>query len=132
MAHAVEIILARQLASELAIPLLLVDARGDTLFYNEPAEAIFGRQFDEVDALPFEERTALLAPRRDDGQPLPVTLLPGMLAMRERRLAHARFSVRGLDGVLRPIEATGVPIESARGHVLGALIAMSQGRMAHP
>lgn len=132
MAHAVEIILAKQLASGLAVPVLLVDARGDTLFYNEPAEAIFGRHFDEIDALPFEERTTMLAPRRDDGQPLSVELLPGMLAMRERRPAHARFRISGLDGVLRAVEATAVPIQSARGHVLGALIAMSQGRMAHP
>jgi PAS domain-containing protein len=132
MDHAVEIILARQLASELAVPALLVDARGDTLFYNEPAEAILGRQFDEVDALPFEERTTMLAPRRDDGQPLPVELLPGMLAMRERRPAHAQFRICGLDGILRAVEATAVPIESARGNVLGALITMWQRQMAHP
>jgi PAS domain-containing protein len=132
VAHHVEIILARKLASELAVPALLVDSRGDTLFYNEPAEAIFGRRFDEIDALPFEERTTLLSPRRDDGQPLPAELLPGMLAMRERRPAHAQFRIHGLDGVLRAVEATAVPIESAHGHVLGALIAMWQGSMAHP
>jgi PAS domain-containing protein len=132
MDHAVEIILARQLASGLAVPVLLVDARGDTLFYNEPAEAILGRQFDEIDALPFEERTTMLAPRRDDGELLPVELLPAMQAMRERRPAHAQFHIRGLDGILRAVEATAVPIESARGHVLGALIAMWQGHMAHP
>jgi PAS domain-containing protein len=62
MAHDVELILARQLASGLAVPVLLVDARGDTLFYNEPAEAIFGRRFDAIDALPFEERAAMQAP----------------------------------------------------------------------
>ena len=132
MAHPVEIILARHLASELVVPFLLIDARGDTLYYNEPAEAIFGRRFDEIDALPFEERTTMLAPRRDDGQPLPAELLPGMLAMRERRPAHAQFCIHGLDGVLRAVEATAVPIESADGHVLGALIAMWQGHMAHP
>src|SRR4051794_35850271 len=55
MAIAVELILARQLASGLTVPVLLVDARGDTLFYNEPAEVIFGRSFDEITALPFEE-----------------------------------------------------------------------------
>ncbi len=132
MAHAVELILARQLASGLAVPVLLVNDRGDTLFYNEPAEAIFGRAFDEIDALPFEERAAMLAPRRENGAPLPVEQLPGMLAMRERRPAHAEFYIHGLDGILRPIEATAVPVESAGGHVLGALIVMWQGHMAHP
>jgi PAS domain-containing protein len=132
MDYAVEIILARQLASELAVPVLLVDARGDTLFYNEPAEAIFGRQFDQIDSLPFEERTTMLAPRRGDGRALPAELLPGMMAMRERRPAHARLRIHGLDGAPRAVEAIALPIESARGHVLGALIAMWQGDMAHP
>lgn len=132
MANAVELILARQLASGLAVPVLLVDARGDTLFFNEPAEAIFGRRFDEIDALPFEERTAMLAPRRESGEPLPVEELPGMLAMRERRPAHAEFYIYGLDGTLRAVEATAMPLESAGGHVLGALIVLWQGHMAHP
>ncbi|MEO5703886.1 MAG: PAS domain-containing protein [Candidatus Limnocylindrales bacterium] len=130
--HAVELILARQLASGLAVPVLLVDARGDTLFYNEPAEAIFGRAFDEIDALPFEQRAAMLAPRGSDGQPLPVEQLPGMLAMRERRPAHAEFYLHGLDGVLRAIEATAIPVESAGGHVLGTMVVMWEGHMAHP
>jgi PAS domain-containing protein len=132
MAHPVELILARQFASGLAVPVLLVDARGDTLFYNEPAEAILGRHFDEVDALPFEERTTMLAPLRENGEPLPVDQLPGMIAMRERGPAHSEFHMHSLDGVLRRVEATAIPIESAGGHVLGAFIVLSQGHMAHP
>jgi PAS domain-containing protein len=132
MAQAVEIILARQFASGLSVPVLLVDARGDTLFYNEPAEAIFGRRFDEIDALPFEERATILAPRRQDGEPLPVEQLPGMLAMREHRAAHAEFYIHGLDGVLRAVEATAIPVESAGGEVLGTLVVMAQEQMVHP
>jgi PAS domain-containing protein len=132
MAYAVELILARQFASGLTVPVLLVDAHGDTLFYNEPAESVFGRRFDEIDALPFEERSALLAPRRQSGEPLPVDELPGMLAMRDRRSAHADIYINGLDGVLRAVEVTAIPIESAGGHVLGAFIVLSEDHMAHP
>jgi PAS domain-containing protein len=132
MTHEVELILARQHASVLGVPVLLVDARGDTLFFNEPAEAILGRRFDEVDALPFEERAAILAPRRENGDPLAVDQLPGMIAMRERRPAHAAFYIHGLDGVLRPIEVTAIPLESAGGRVLGALVVVTEGHMAHP
>jgi PAS domain-containing protein len=131
----VELILARQLAGGLAVPVLLVDDRGDTVFFNEPAEVMFGRRFDEVNALPFEERTALLAPRHVDGRTLPVGELPGMRAMRERRPAHAAFHMHGLDGVLRPVEATAIPLENARGHVLGALVvlwALEPGPSATP
>jgi PAS domain-containing protein len=132
MSQAIELILARQLASGLAVPALLVDARGDTLFYNEPAEAIFARPFDEIDALPAGERAAMFAPRRETGEPLPVDLLPSMIAMRERRPAHAELTIQGFDGILRAVEATSIPIESAGGHVLGALIVVSPGHMAHP
>jgi len=120
--YEVELILARQLAGGLAVPVLLVDARADTVFFNEPAEVVFGRRFDEVDVLPFEERTALLAPRYADGRPLPIEDLPAMRSMRERRPVHAAFHIHGLDGVLRPVETTAIPLESAGGHVLGALV----------
>jgi PAS domain-containing protein len=128
--HDVGLILARQLASGLAVPVLLVDASGDTLFFNEPAELIFGRRFDEVDALTFEQRTALLAPLDDAGRPLPVDRLPGVVAMRERRPAHASFRMHGFDGVLRAVEATAIPLEGAGGRVLGALVILWQGARA--
>jgi PAS domain-containing protein len=120
----VELILARQLASSLAVGVLLVDARGDTLFFNEPAELIFARRFDEIEGLGFEERTSVLAPRRADGGPLPVEELPGMIAMRDRRPAHAALYIHGFDGVLRSVEATAIPLESATGNVLGALVVL--------
>jgi PAS domain-containing protein len=122
--YEVELILARQLAGGLAVPVLLVDDRADTVFFNEPAGALFGRRFDEINALSFEERTMLLAPRYADGRPLPVGELPGMQAMRDRRPAHAAFHMHGLDGVLRPVEATAIPLESARGHILGAFVVL--------
>jgi PAS domain-containing protein len=120
----VELILARQLASYLAVPVLLVDASGDTLYFNEPAELIFARRFDEIEALGFDERTKVLAPRRSDGRPMPVEDLPGMTAMRERRPAHAALYIHGFDGMMRPVEATAVPLESAGGRVLGALVVL--------
>lgn len=118
----IELILARQLASRLAVPVLLVDANGDTLFFNEPAEAILGTPFDEVDSMSFAERTAFLSPRDLGGQPLAPGDLPGMVAMRERRPSHGIFDIAGLDGVRRPVEATGIPLEGAGGHMLGALV----------
>ena len=132
MAYPVELILARQFASGLAVPILIVDARGDTLFYNEPAGDILGRRFDEIDVLTFEERTAMLAPRRQNGEPMPPEQLPGILAMRERRPAHAEFFLHDLDGQLKPVEATAIPIEGASGDVLGTMIVLYQGTMARP
>lgn len=120
----VELILARHLVSRLAVPVLLVDARGDTLFFNEPAALIFGQSYDDFDATPFEARTSILAPRDEHGRPLPVDQLPGMIAIRERRPAHAAFGIHSVDGSLHPVEATAIPLESAGGRVLGAMVVL--------
>jgi len=42
MAQPIQMILMRQLAGYLGVPLFLVGPNGDLLFYNEPAEAILG------------------------------------------------------------------------------------------
>jgi hypothetical protein len=122
--HDVELILARQLAGGLAVPVLLMDHRGDTLFFNEPAEMIVGRRFDEVDALPLEARTALLAPRHADGRLLEIDELPGVRAMRARRPVHVLLQIDGLDGRRWAIEATAIPLESTGGHILGAFVVL--------
>jgi PAS domain-containing protein len=120
----VELILARHLVSRLAVPVLLVDARGDTLFFNEPAGRILGRRFEDFEAMPFEARTTMLAPRDEGGEALSPHHLPGMVAMRERRPAHAAFQIHNADGVLQAIEATAIPLEGAGGQILGAMVVL--------
>lgn len=120
----VELILARHLVSRLAVPVLLVNARGDTLFFNGPAALILGQSFDDFEAMPFEERARMLASRDASGRPLPADQLPGMIAMRERRPAHAAFQIHSVDGALHAIEATAIPLESAGGLVLGAMVVL--------
>ena len=44
----VEMILLRQVASYLTIPIWMMDSDGNLVFYNEPAETLLGIQFDEV------------------------------------------------------------------------------------
>jgi len=50
--QAIEVILMRQLASYLAMPIFLVDPSGDLLFYNEPAEALLGHRYEETGEMP--------------------------------------------------------------------------------
>ena len=52
---AVELILMRQLASCLAVPVFLVDPEGTLLYYNEPAERLLGRRYDETGEMPASE-----------------------------------------------------------------------------
>ena len=118
----VELILMRQLATYLAVPVILVDPRGELLFFNEPAEVLFGSSFDEADGLTrFEERVAALAFRNERGERVAREELPIIVAMRERRPVHRRLRIQGLDGVERFIEATGLPLEAAGGRLVGGV-----------
>ena len=51
----IEVILTRQLASYLALPIFIVDEDGTLIFYNEPAEAILGQRFEETGEMPADE-----------------------------------------------------------------------------
>jgi len=51
----IEVILSRHLASCLAMPIFIVDPVGNLLFYNEPAELILGRRFEETGEMPASE-----------------------------------------------------------------------------
>jgi PAS domain-containing protein len=130
MTDALELIRARRLACDLPVPALLVDRHGDMLFYNEPAEDVFGRPFNEIGTLPLDEQTAVLAPRHHDGRPIPAGSLPGLVAVRQRRPAHATFQILAFDGRRHSVEATAVPLEGAGGRLLGALVVLWPGRMA--
>ena len=118
---AVEIILMRQLASYLAMPILLVDPAGNLLFYNEPAEALLGRRFDETGEMPFEEWSTIFNLTAEDGSPLPREARPLVIALEKHRAAHRAFRLKGLDGIVRRIEATAFPLEGQGGRHLGAV-----------
>lgn len=118
----VGLILARKLAETLADVVLMIDAQGDTIFFNEPAGRLLGRPFEEFDALPFAERNAMLAPVRADGSPLPREELPGMRAMAEQRPTHVAFHMHDVKGRLLAIETVGIPLQSASGHTIGAFV----------
>ena len=130
--RAIELILARQLASGLAVAVLLVDAQGDLLYINEPAEAIFGRRFDEIDSLPLAERGHVLAPRDRDGNALPTSELPGIVAIRIKRPVHASFWINALDGRPRATESTAIPLQGVDDSIVGSMILIWLVDMAPP
>ncbi len=105
----------------LSVPLFLVDPKGDLLFYNEPAEALLGRRFDETGAMPAEEWSTVFTPVDDEGRPIPAARLPLMIALDKHRPAYQRFFIRGLNGVRRHLEVAAIPIAGIQGDFLGAV-----------
>ena len=118
---AIEVILTRQLASYLATPIFLVDDMGTLVFYNEPAERVLGMRFEETGEMPASEWSVLWNPTGDDGLPLAPEQIPLMIAVAERRPAHAKFWIQGLDGVRRRLENTAFPLIGQADRSLGAV-----------
>jgi PAS domain-containing protein len=116
------LILARELASNLATPTLITDERGWLVFYNEAAEGIVGRPFAEIGELPLEDWTAQFSPRTvDTEEPLPLERRPTGIALRERRAAHERYRVTSLDGIDREVAVTAFPLFAHADELVGSM-----------
>jgi PAS domain-containing protein len=104
------LILAREFASNLATPMGITDKHGRLVYFNEAAEAIIGKTFVQAGELTFDEWSASATPRTREGEPLPPERRPTAIALNERRPAHDRLTVTGLDGVEREIAVTAFPL----------------------
>jgi PAS domain-containing protein len=121
MAQPIERILVRHLGSRLAVPLFLVDSEGTLVFYNEAAEQLLGRRFDEAGEMTFDDWTTAFAVRDEDGRPIEIDEIPLVQALRKRRPAHSRFDITGLDGAVRSLEVAAFPLQGQGGTRLGAV-----------
>ena len=117
----VELILMQQLASCLAVPMLLLDPGGNVVFYNEAAERLVGRRFEETGEIPRDEWVSVFTPVSDSGATIPLDTLPLAVAIRERRASHRAFRFRALGGEERRIEETAFPLEGQGGRFVGAV-----------
>jgi PAS domain-containing protein len=117
----IELILARNLLTNLSTPAFLVDESGALLFYNEAAGALLGISFEESGRMPAEEWSHAVGPFGDDGNPIPIEDLPTTKALRRGRPAHGSFTVRSVMGDDYEIESTALPIV-AEGGQEGAMI----------
>jgi PAS domain-containing protein len=113
------LIIARELASQLATATFIADADGQLVFYNEAAEDILGRTFAEAGSMPATEWSSLFRIEDLDGAPLPLDELPGGIALAERRPAHRRIRVAGLNGGRRLISVTAIPLFSHPTELVG-------------
>ena len=95
----IELILLKQWASYLAIPIWLVDEAGNLLYYNEPAESLLGVRFEEAGEIHADRLAEHFQTTRLDGTPYPNEQLPIVVALVERVPSHDTVRVRGLDDV---------------------------------
>ena len=121
--HSVEMILVRQLASYLFVPVLVFDTTGTIVFYNEPAERILGARFEETGRIDREEADRLLELSDDPSAGPENSERPLDVALQQRRPAHGRRLVlRRADHVRLQVELTAFPIIDHEERLLGAVV----------
>jgi hypothetical protein len=117
----VEVILMRQLAGYLTVPIFVIATDGSLLFYNEPAGELLGRRYDEVGDMPLAELPSMFRILTENGEPASIEELPIAIAVRDGHPKHARLKFESLDGVRRDVEVTAFPLEGQGGRHLGAV-----------
>lgn len=117
----IELILLRELVTQLSLPVTLVDAKGRVVFFNEPAEKLLGLRHDVTGELPLARFAEMYAPVDPDGAPIPFERLPIGVALRERRPQQGELLVHDAVGARHRISATSIPLDGQGGTLLGAM-----------
>ena len=120
-AYEIEIILNRQLADCLSIPVFITDTAGNLIFYNEAAEEVLGQRFEETGEMPVEEWSTVFKPLDKKGNAMNPEELPLVRTLKEETPHHKSFIIESLKGQLQNISVTSYPIISRTGKFLGAV-----------
>jgi PAS domain-containing protein len=121
MTYPIEIILNRQLADCLAIPVFITDTIGNLLFYNEPAEQILGRRYEDTGEMPVEVWSTIFNSKDDNGKILSPEELPLVKTLRHRLPYFKTFWIESLQGNAERIAVSSYPIIGRSGVFVGAV-----------
>jgi PAS domain-containing protein len=117
----VVLILARELAANIATPMLVFDRRGTLVFFNEPAERILGQTFAQAGETTAEQWAERWHTEDLDGNAISLLDPPLARVIFQRTPVHGAIRVLGLDGVLHTIEATAYPLFARADEFVGAV-----------
>ena len=127
-AYDIEIILNRQLADCLSIPVFITDTAGNLIFYNEPAEVILGKRFEDTGEMPVGEWATVFKPMDKDGATIPAEELPLVKTLRDAYPYHKEFWIESLQQHIQKISVTSYPIIGRSGKFLGAVALFWQSK----
>ena len=117
----IELILLRQLASRLPLPVTLVDAEGSVVYINPATERLLGVPQAAVAELPYDRLLELIEYRYADGSPMNLEDRPLAVALHERRPLQTTIILQGPDGVPHRVEVTAFPLDTQGGISVGAM-----------
>jgi PAS domain S-box-containing protein len=116
-----QLILARELAANLATPMFLIDDEGMLVYFNEAAELMLGRTFAEVGQMTANEFGNRLQLAELDGSPMRRRDSPAGVAFLQRQPSHRTVLATSLDGSRKPFEVTAYPLFGKVGEMHGVL-----------
>ena len=120
-AYEIELILNRQLADCLSMPVFITDTTGNLIFYNEPAEKILGARFEDTGEMKAEEWSTVFKQQDEEGNLLHADHLPLMRTLKDQYPYHKTFCIVSLKGEIEKISVTSYPIIGRTGKFLGAV-----------
>jgi PAS domain-containing protein len=120
-AYDIEIILSRQLAETLSIPIFITDPEGTLLFYNESAEEILGKRFEETGEMKVDVWATIFKPFDENGKRLNPDDLPLVQTLKNRIPAHGSFWIESLKGEKFKLYVTSYPLLGRGSRYLGAV-----------
>jgi len=120
-AYDIEIILSRQLAETLSIPIFITDPEGTLLFYNESAEEILGERFEDTGEMKVEVWGTIFKPIDESGNILSPDDLPLVKTLKNRKPNHGSFWIESLKGEKYKLYVTAYPLIGRGSRFLGAV-----------
>ena len=115
------LIIARELASQIATATFIADAEGNLVFYNEAAETVLGRTFAEAGTMSADGWTSQFLLEDVDGTPMPLERMTAGIALLEQRPAHDKLWMTGLDGERKLLSVTAVPLFASATEFVGMI-----------
>ena len=114
-----QLILARQLASSLAMPIVIVDAAGVLIYWNEPAEQLIGIRFEESGEIPASDWQQQFAVSDEERRLIPKDEWPLVIALTRHQPVSRTIWLGTPGGSWRNLNWTSVPFIAQGGEFLG-------------
>ena len=116
-----EIILTRQLADSLSVPIFITDTDGTLLFFNEPAEQILGQKYRETGTMTVDVWSRLFEPQYPNGKRIPRIDLPLVKTLTYCQPAQSELWIKNLEGKRYFLSVTSFPLIGRSNRFVGAV-----------
>jgi PAS domain-containing protein len=116
------LILARELAANVATPYLVLDGDGTLVYFHERAEQILGVTPSELGEMPEEEWRTRFQVEQPDGTPVVSGQTPSARARRERRPVQDTLVYTWADGRRTTLAVTATPLLGRDDALLGVFL----------